>query len=196
MTNFNKFQNNLIIGIAIIILLGILAFFLYNPDSIGSLSQNTASTTVLDKIAVADIGIPPLRAPPAGFKEYRHLTYHFSLFYPDDLSLKEYKENGMAFTVTFQDETGEKGFQVFVVPYGESQVTDGRFKTDVPSGVRQEAIDIMIDGTRGTMFWSENKAMGETREVWFIHGGFLYEVTTYKNLDEWLSQIMQTWKFL
>jgi hypothetical protein len=33
------------------------------------------------------------------------------------------------------------------------------------------------------------------REIWFIHGGFLYEVTTYKQLDSWLTPIMQTWQF-
>jgi hypothetical protein len=29
----------------------------------------------------------------------------------------------------------------------------------------------------------------------FIHGGFLYEVTTYKQLDSWLATILQTWQF-
>ena len=38
--------------------------------------------------------------------------------------------------------------------------------------------------------------IGHTREVWFIHNGFLYEVTTYKEIDEWLGSIMQTWKFI
>jgi hypothetical protein len=41
----------------------------------------------------------------------------------------------------------------------------------------------------------ERLRMGDTREVWFIHGGFLYEVTTYKQLDSWLAPIMQTWQF-
>jgi hypothetical protein len=38
--------------------------------------------------------------------------------------------------------------------------------------------------------------MGDAREVWFIKSGYLFEVTTYKPLDSWLSQILQTWKFL
>ena len=38
--------------------------------------------------------------------------------------------------------------------------------------------------------------MGDTREVWFIHGGFLYEVVTYKELDDWFAGIMRTWKFI
>ena len=38
--------------------------------------------------------------------------------------------------------------------------------------------------------------MGDTREVWFINNGFLYEVATYKNLDAWLAELMSNWKFL
>jgi hypothetical protein len=38
--------------------------------------------------------------------------------------------------------------------------------------------------------------IGDTREVWFIRGGFLYEVATYKELEPWLTEIMSTWKFL
>jgi hypothetical protein len=41
------------------------------------------------------------------------------------------------------------------------------------------------------MFYGNNSIVGDTCEIWFIHGGFLYEVTTYKELDSWLSPIMQ-----
>jgi hypothetical protein len=46
------------------------------------------------------------------------------------------------------------------------------------------------------MFYGSNSVMGDTREIWFIHGGFLYEVTTYKELDSRLVPIMQTWQFI
>lgn len=38
--------------------------------------------------------------------------------------------------------------------------------------------------------------MGDTRELWFIHNGYLYEVATYKTLDAWLAGIMQMWQFV
>jgi hypothetical protein len=31
---------------------------------------------------------------------------------------------------------------------------------------------------------------------WFIKGGFLYEVTTYNELDSWLQPILQSWHFI
>ena len=137
-----------------------------------------------------------MRIPQTGFKEYHSRAYHFSIFYPENLSVTEYKEGGNAETITFEETKGDKGFQIFILPYGEQQITQERFKMDVPSGVREEPVDIMIDGIRGNMFFSTNSLMGETREVWFIKGGFLYEVTTYKELDAWISGIMQSWKFI
>ena len=34
--------------------------------------------------------------------------------------------------------------------------------------------------------------MGQTYEVWFIKGDFLYEVSTYKELEPGLNEIMST----
>ena len=34
--------------------------------------------------------------------------------------------------------------------------------------------------------------MGDTREIWFINAGLLYEATTYKQLATWLTPILQT----
>lgn len=139
---------------------------------------------------------PTDSAPPSGYTEYKNTEYKFSLFYPPELEVREYEEAGGAHTTTFEDVTGKKGFQVFITPYSESEITPERFRMDVPSGVMKEPTDIYIDSARATIFFSENALMGETREVWFINNGFLYEVVTYKTLDTWLSEIIRTWKFI
>jgi hypothetical protein len=109
--------------------------------------------------------------------------------------VQSYSENGGAFTVAVQDPTTNVGFEVYVTPYSDRQITDAQFKTDEPSGVVNQLTDMTIDGAPATMFYGNNSIMGDTREIWFIHGGFLYEVTTYKQLDSWLAPIMQTWQF-
>jgi hypothetical protein len=134
--------------------------------------------------------------PPQGWKEYNNATYDFSLFYPDDLSLADHDEPAGEHTAVFDDPEGNKGFQVFIVPYSGTQITQDRFLLDDPSGVMQDPTDVMVDGVRGTIFFSSNAIMGDTRELWFIRGGYLYEVTTYKPLDTWLADIMKTWQFL
>ncbi len=127
-------------------------------------------------------------------KLYQSQLLRFSILYPKNLSVKEYGE-GNTSTITFEDATSTKSFQIFVVPYQESQISDERFKMDVPSGVMKEPIDVIIGGIRGTMFYSQNAVLGETREVWFVNNGFLYEITAYADLDSWLAEILSTWQF-
>ena len=138
----------------------------------------------------------PHRQAPAGYKEYYDSRYRFSFFYPDDLAVKAYDEGSGAATITFQNPDTVQGFQIFVVPYGATQVTEDQFRKDEPSGVREGLQGIVVDGATGASFYSTNPALGDTAEVWFIHGGHLYEVTTLKPLAPWLSGIMQSWKFI
>ena len=91
--------------------------------------------------------------------------------------------------------TTNVGFEVYVTPYSGTQITEQEFKLDEPSGVENHPTHVTVDGVPATMFYGNNSIMGDTREIWFIHGGFLYEVTTYKELDSWLVPIMQTWQF-
>ena len=142
------------------------------------------------------LGTGEARVAPAGQKEFHSEQYGFSLFSPADLAVQEFDEGNGARTFVFGDAAREKGFQIFVVPYGPEQVDRERFLKDSPSGVMKEPLDVLIDGAKGTIFFGRNSIMGDTREAWFIHGGFLYEVTTYKDLDAWLGGIMQSWKWL
>lgn len=135
------------------------------------------------------------RAVPAGMREYKSTEYNFSLFYPQELTVSPYNDNGAA-TITFQDPDAGEGFQIFIVPYSESKISDARFKEDEPSEVRESLSNITVDGATGAAFYSTDASLGTTREVWFVHGGFLYEVTTLKPLDSWLAGILQTWKFM
>ena len=60
----------------------------------------------------------------------------------------------------------------------------------------KEPVDFTLDGASARSFYGYDTVIGDTREIWFIKDGFLYEVTTYKALDSWLASIMQHWKFI
>ncbi len=141
--------------------------------------------------------LKPPRNPPAGQTEYRNEHYRFALFYPNTLAVKEYDEGNGARTISFENSANvDQGFEIFVLPYGQRQVSAERFKMDEPSGAINQPTDVLIDNVRGTMFFGNNGVMGDTREVWFIRGGYLFEVATYKSLDLWLAQIMASWEFI
>ena len=105
-------------------------------------------------------------------------------------------QSGDAYTVAFQDPQSHGGFQVYIVPYSGAQITKDEFQKDDPSGVMINPTNIVVAGVPASMFYSTDATMGNTREVWFIKDGYLYEVTTYQQLDTWLAQLMQSWKFI
>ena len=96
----------------------------------------------------------------------------------------------------FQNQASEQGFEIFITPYNEPTITQQRFLMDEPSGVMNDPVYVLVDGVPATEFFSTNPAMGASREIWFLHGGYLYEVTTPQPLNSWLMQIMGTWQFI
>jgi hypothetical protein len=148
------------------------------------------------RAAAAGGALKPRRAAPAGQRELYDERYRFSLFHPGNLSIKSYDEGGGATTIALQDVKAGEGFQVFIVPYKEAQVSEARFRRDAPSGVRNNPKDVTIGGATATSFYSANAMLGDTAEIWFIHGGYLFEVTAPKSQAAWLSEIMQTWQFI
>ena len=89
--------------------------------------------------------------------------------------------HGFLIHVGAHDDGGVIGDEL--TPYNNSQITDAQFKLDEPSGVKIDPTDVTVDGASGIEFLSSAPRLNDTREVWFIHGGFLYEVPTYKELD-------------
>ena len=133
---------------------------------------------------------------PAGYKKYQNTKYGFSILYHEALSQKEIDEGGNASTIVFQNPEEGKGFQIFVVPYNGEQVSEERFRQDIPSGVREKTEEIIVSGAKGVAFYSQDPFLGDTREVWILHGGYLYELTTFKAYEAELQTVLQTWRFL
>jgi hypothetical protein len=110
--------------------------------------------------------------------------------------VQEEHDRGHSLTVWFQSGGGEEGFQIYAAPINGDKITPERFQLDEPSGVKQAEKDVSVDGTPAMAFYGANEPMGQTYEIWFTHNGLLYEVMTYKELEPWLNEIMQTWRFL
>ena len=77
---------------------------------------------------------------------------------------------------------GEPGFQISVAPINGTKITPERFNMDEPSGIKLEPHDTVIDGASGIAFFGFDARVGQTREIWFIHNHFLFEVMTYTRL--------------
>ncbi len=133
---------------------------------------------------------------PAGWREYRSDKYKFGVSYPKEIKASEYDEGGGASTIIYEDVKNVQGFQVFVTPYQETQVSIEKFKSDVPSGAMKEPREVLVASSTATAFYNNHPILGELFEVWFIKNGFLYEVTTLKSLEPLLTEIIKTWRFI
>lgn len=128
---------------------------------------------------------------------YRSNQYGFSFLYPKGLIYKEFDEGGGSRTIVFQKPGDAKlGFQIHVTPYTESTITGERILFDIPSGnVRDLEEEQLTENLLVATFISNDPFVGETKEIWFIDGEYLYQATTFVNLDEWLAEIISSWKF-
>jgi len=166
------------------------AYYVWLRNDATLLQQNQNSSAKLS--TSSSVG----RALPLGWKEYINPFHKFSLLYPEGHALRAVSEPGGAATVVFEDIKNARGFQIFIVPHTEQQTTDERFLLDVSSGIRTRVVELQVDGASGASFNSRDAELGETYEVWFVHNGYMYEVSTLSPLQEYLDEILQTWDFI
>lgn len=133
---------------------------------------------------------------PKGYVQYRNQVHHFSLSHPSTFDIHEYEEGGGAITITLENVATAHGLQIFVVPYTETTISEARFKQDVPSGARSNVQNAMLGGVRAVSFNSHDSMFGDTREIWAIHDGYLYEITAVTYDADWFDPIISTWKFI
>jgi hypothetical protein len=173
-------------------------FFILKNSSSGEPVDATFATTTVS--LATSTGVAKLASLPSTvsdvYKEYRNKDYGFSVNYPAQIPPQEFHERGVVLTVLFQGAAGEPGFDISVEPTNETEITPERFNMDEPSDVKLDPHDTVIDGAPGITFFGFDARVGQTREIWFLHNHFLFEVTTYKELDTWLADIMKTWQFI
>lgn len=131
-----------------------------------------------------------------GLSTYTHPELGLSLEYPSMLSVSQFNEGDGAVTILFQQEGERNGFQIFALPYSEQTITAERIQKDIPSGVIQDPVEVVIgNNIRATVFSSVSPTIGDTKEVWFVYGGYLYEMTTYRELENLLGQVANSVTF-
>lgn len=127
---------------------------------------------------------------------YENTKYAFSITYPKDFSVQEFDEGGNATTVVFQGKGEEQGFQLFITPYGENTISEARIKQDLQGASMRDSKEVILGGgIRAVLFTSDSPIIGESREVWFIHNGYLFEATTYAPREAELAGVLATLSF-
>jgi hypothetical protein len=189
----------LFVGLCVVVFLGefSLLFLRYGARNItGTASIGAVGSSMGEGTTTPGSEEAPARVIKLFKREYRNEKYRFSLWYPEKMEVT-YLERSGAGTVAMQDVNAGRGFQIFAVPYNDKRISEERFRMDDPSGVRTDVTKTTVAGVEAVAFYSKDARLGDTFEVWFIHEGVLYEVSTLKSLEQWLSEvILATWKFI
>jgi hypothetical protein len=196
-------MKNTLLVIAFVLVVGAIGLYVAWTSTSGISSQVptevsgeiVASSSVSESAISAEVisGSAP-RAP--GYDVlYKNDRFGFSFYHTAQGKVSEYDEGQGAMTVVLENDTGVRGLQVFIVPYTESTISEDRFRADVPSGVRENVEDAKLDGVRAVTFTSRDQFLGDTREIWVIRNGYLYEITTLSGGGDWFTPIIQSWHF-
>lgn len=157
---------------------------------------NIVASSALSGVVVgADVIGTRSAPPPTHTEEYVNERYRFSYWHTPQATITEYDEGGGAMTIVHENEEKVRGMQIFIVPYAEEKISEERFRLDVPSGVRENVEATTLDGVEAVTFTSYDARLGETREIWFIKDGHLYEITTFKGVGQWFAPVIQSWRF-
>lgn len=138
---------------------------------------------------------------------YKNEKFSFSVAIPDDLKVTE--TNPDEFTTMVLAEAADarldssarqasqqRSFQIFIMPFDEpGPITKERILIDLPEATVDNPQPVSINGIDALLFFGKDEDLGKTREVWFAHEGYLYQVSSYASFDEELSKIMTSFKF-
>ena len=202
----------ILIGIALAA--GIMFFmFRQTPEDEGKNSSLFASLSGLwgsgseesdDSLSSSDwlqsgTGEPDARQVADGlsdFTAYAHPELPFSFGYPQNMSFTAFEEDG-AEVLLFAG--GGNEFQLSIRPFDEpGPMTEERIKRDLPTLNIEQPQQALIGPEKdmpALIFLSQDPAAGKIREVWFVHDGYLYQVSAYEEFDAMLATVMGTWRF-
>ena len=137
---------------------------------------------------------------------YTSADYGFSFKYPEEFSASELDDDS-GHTVLLQTSDAREGFQIFISAFDEpfdpaqgksGPITPERIKQDLPDMLINSPQQVLIGEQKdipALIFLSKHESLGDVREVWFVVNGFLYQLTAYADLDNFIGPILETLSF-
>lgn len=157
-----------------------------------SLGPNGTSTTETSGLEHGD---------PSSKKVYLHGDNSFTFSFPGDFNfsnLAETTDSGaQAETVLFVGNSASRNFQIHISAYTEkAPITAELIKRDIPDLLIESPEKVGVGGAQGVAFISGPKdGTLRTREIWFSYNGKLYQISTYKDFDNQMVDILSSWKW-
>ena len=130
---------------------------------------------------------------------YLQPDYNFSFKYPKDFMVSQMPDGSGGEVVLVQNILKNIGIQILITENDEpdSDITEAVINESITDLKISEPQEVLIGLNRkGLAFKSDNSAFGgASREVWFIYGGNIYQISTYAEFDGFLQGLFGTWEF-
>lgn len=151
--------------------------------------------------AAENQGLPTAESNPSVLTDaetYSNDFFGFSFRYPKDFNSSELEDESGA-TVLLQKEGAREGFQIYITEFDEEgPITPERIKQDLPDTVVSDPQQVLIGEKKdipALIFLSKHESLGDVREVWFSANGYLYQLTAYADMDNFIGPILETLRF-
>lgn len=189
-----------LITILTVALLSVLFFIKFdNKSSINS--DLGVVDSVQQQNSIEEVVAPDIKKVNDSLNIYFHKKYNFTFEYPSTFKTSNFIE-GDGEQIQFQSDKGD-WFQIYVTSWDEGNIiTPERIKKDLPNIIIKEPQQVILGpkqkegiGPRALIFFSKDGSIGDTREIWFVHNGSLYQISTHKSFDIEIGKILSTLVF-
>jgi len=121
----------------------------------------------------------------------------YMLTTPSDFTSSALSQDDGSETALFVGSTATRNFQIYTSDYASDEIiTPQVIQQNIPELLIEKPETIAVDGAQGVAFISGPKdGTLRTREIWFAHDGKLYQITTFKEFDDQMVDILSTWKW-
>lgn len=188
----------ILIGLVVV---GGVAFSFYKFSEKGNLvppEQIVLNENGEEVASLEPVVAPEIKKVDSTTNTFTHKKYNFSFNYPSSMKTSNFNE-GDGEQILFQGDNKD-WFQIYITPWDEEgDITAARIKQDLPDMVITSPQNAVLGprqkegvGPRALIFFSKDSSLGETREVWFVMNGNLYQITTYKKLDTMIGQVLSS----
>ncbi len=130
-------------------------------------------------------------------KTYTDATHYFSFQYPKDFTIANVTDD-VGESIVIRNVAQKVGFQVYIRAFDEalSAITPNRIEADIPNLKISSPQSVTVgQGIEGLAFISTDSSKVSLREVWFVRGGFLYQISAPIATEALLHDVLLTWKF-
>lgn len=152
------------------------------------------SINILEDGTEIPIDQPPVNAE--GLPTYRDDAYGFTLSYPQGYTIGKFSQ-GEGDTFVIQNTEGV-GMQLVVTPFDENiTLTAERIKQDLPDLPMRDIAQTKLpsEDISAVVFKSSGGGFGDSIELWFVYGGYLYQASTYLSQLTLLENVIGTLRF-